>query len=200
MFASPIDVPTVQRLAEECPRIVAIKDSSGDLTQMMRMIEAVRPIRPDFSFLTGWDSVLMPMLVIGCDGGTNASAGVVPEITRKIYDLTLAGRIDEARGLQYKLRKVFDLLLYSADFPEGVRAALAIRGFRMGAGRQPLSDKHKQALDQMHRALWDLLTTEGYPCETPGSCGPEARSGFDPARVDRIVDDVVAALKSRGVV
>src|SRR5262245_16288967 len=38
MFASPIDVPTVQRLAEECPRVAAIKDSSGDLPHMMRMI------------------------------------------------------------------------------------------------------------------------------------------------------------------
>ncbi len=43
MFASPIDVPTVRRLAEECPRVVAIKDSSGDLPHMMRMIAAVRP-------------------------------------------------------------------------------------------------------------------------------------------------------------
>ncbi len=43
MFASPIDVPTVQRLAEECPRVVAIKDSSGDLPHMIRMIQAVRP-------------------------------------------------------------------------------------------------------------------------------------------------------------
>ena len=43
MFASPIDVPTIQRLAEECQRIVAIKDSSGDLPHMMRMIAAVRP-------------------------------------------------------------------------------------------------------------------------------------------------------------
>lgn len=48
MFASPIDVPTVKRLAEECPRVVGIKDSSGDLPNMMRMIAAVRPIRPDF--------------------------------------------------------------------------------------------------------------------------------------------------------
>ena len=46
MFASPIDVPTVQRLAEECPRIVAIKDSSGDLPHMIRMIQAVRPQPP----------------------------------------------------------------------------------------------------------------------------------------------------------
>ncbi len=43
MFASPIDVPTVRRLADECPRVVAIKDSSGDLPHMMRMIAAVRP-------------------------------------------------------------------------------------------------------------------------------------------------------------
>src|SRR5688572_15445699 len=39
MFASPIDVPTVQRLAEECPKVVGIKDSSGDIPQMIRMIQ-----------------------------------------------------------------------------------------------------------------------------------------------------------------
>src|SRR5277367_5348340 len=50
MFASPIDVPTVARLAAECPRIVAIKDSSGDIAHMLRMIKAVRPGRPEFSF------------------------------------------------------------------------------------------------------------------------------------------------------
>jgi 4-hydroxy-tetrahydrodipicolinate synthase len=92
LFASPIDVPTVQRLSEDCGRIVAIKDSSGDLPHMIRMITAVRPNRPDFSFLTGWDAALMPMLLIGCDGGTNASSGVVPELTRKLYDLTMALR------------------------------------------------------------------------------------------------------------
>ena len=83
MFASPIDVPTIQRLSEECERIVAIKDSSGDVPHMMRMIARVRPKRPDFSFLTGWDAALMPMLLIGCDGGTNATAGVIHIITKK---------------------------------------------------------------------------------------------------------------------
>ncbi len=42
MFASPIDVPTVQRLSEECEKIVAIKDSSGDIPHMIRMMQAVR--------------------------------------------------------------------------------------------------------------------------------------------------------------
>ena len=98
MFASPIDVPTVRRLADECPRVVAIKDSSGDIVNMIRMIQAVRPNRPEFAFLTGWDAALMPMLLIGCDGGTNASSGVVPELTRLLYDLTVGSRLDECRS------------------------------------------------------------------------------------------------------
>jgi dihydrodipicolinate synthase/N-acetylneuraminate lyase len=132
MFASPIDVPTFERLALECPRVVAIKDSSGDLPNMMRMIAAVRPHRPDFSFLTGWEAALMPMLLIGCDGGTHASSGIVPEITRRLYDLTMAHQIDAARDLQYRLLRLFDAMLYSADFPEGFRAALKLRGFEPG--------------------------------------------------------------------
>ncbi|MFB3103352.1 MAG: dihydrodipicolinate synthase family protein, partial [Pseudomonadales bacterium] len=111
MFASPIDVPTVQRLAEECPRVVAIKDSSGDVANMMRMIAAVRPNRPEFSFLTGWEAVLVPMLLIGCDGGTNATSGIVPEVTRKLYELGRAERWHEARQLQYRLLPVFDAML-----------------------------------------------------------------------------------------
>ena len=50
LFASPIDVPTVRRLAEECPKVIGIKDSSGDIPNMIRMIQAVRPIRHRFQF------------------------------------------------------------------------------------------------------------------------------------------------------
>ena len=91
MFASPIDVPTIRRLADEFPRVIGIKDSTGDLAFMMRLISQIRPARPDFTFLTGWEAVLVPMLMIGCDGGTHASSNVVPEVTRRIYDLYRAG-------------------------------------------------------------------------------------------------------------
>lgn len=193
MFASPIDVPTICRLAEQCRRIVGIKDSSGDLPQMMRMIEAVRPLRPDFSFLTGWDSVLMPMLLLGCDGGTNASSGVVPELTRQLYEAAKAGRVDQACTLQYKLRRLFDAMLYSADFPEGVRVAVQLRGFRMGNGRQPLSDRHRQALDQLNETLRSLLAEEGMTDAVPPAVNVPAE------QVEQIVQGVIAALQRRGV-
>ena len=196
MFASPIDVPTVQRLAEECPRVAAIKDSSGDLPHMMRMITAVRPIRPDFAFLTGWDAALMPMLLLGCDGGTNATSGVVPEITRKLYDLTLACRLDEARDLQYRLLKLFDAMLYSAEFPEGFRASLRLRGFETGRGRQPQSLVQQQELAVLSSQLQCLLADEGFTNEPVGGC--PAPESVDPERVAAIVRNVVEELRGRG--
>ena len=198
MFASPIDVPTVQRLAEECPRVIGIKDSSGEIAHMIRMIKAVRPLRPEFSFITGWDAALMPMLLMGCDGGTNATSGVVPEITRKLYDLTLAGRIDEARELQYRLVDLFDAMIYSADFPEGFRAALKLRGFQMGAGRQPLAPSQQVQLGTVSAALQCLLAEEGFTEEPLSGC-PTDRT-VDTEHVSRIVQGVLAELKTRGLV
>ena len=198
MLASPIDVPTVQRLSEDCPKIVAIKDSSGDLPHMIRMIQAVRPNRPEFSFLTGWDAALMPMLLIGCDGGTNATSGVVPGITRKLYDLTLAHRIDEARELQYKLVTLFDVMLYSADFPEGFRAALKLRGFEPGEGRQPYSADHHLKMETISDTLACLLSEEGFADQPVGGC-PVASKQVDPEQVGRIVQGVLSELKQRGL-
>jgi 4-hydroxy-tetrahydrodipicolinate synthase len=191
MFASPIDVPTIRRLSEECEKIVAIKDSSGDLSQMMRMIEAVRPNRPDFSFLTGWDSVLMPMLLIGCDGGTNATSGVVPEMTRRLYDLTRTGRLDEARQVQDVVRRLFDALLYTVDFPEGFRLGVELRGFRMGASRQPISAEHRAKLARLRETVGEILAGENLAQAAPAP---------DAAELRRIVESIVAALAQRGLV
>jgi 4-hydroxy-tetrahydrodipicolinate synthase len=161
MFASPIDVPTIRRLAE-FPRVAGIKDSSGDLSFMMRMIAAVRPIRPDFFFLTGWDSILVPSMLVGVDGGTHATSGVVPEMTRKLYDLTRAGQLKEAMALQYRLLELFDAML-TADFPDGFRTAAELRGFRLGSGRQPQTDKQQTARAALRQQLSRILTELGYP-------------------------------------
>lgn len=206
LFASPIDVPTVQRLADECERIVAIKDSSGDIPHMIRMIKAVRPHRPEFSFLTGWDAALMPLLLVGCDGGTNASSGVVPELTRKLYELTLARKLDEARDLQYDLVTLFDTMLYQAEFPDGFRAAVTLRGFQMGTGRQPLSDKQQADLSALRSTLQCLLAAHGYADQPVQGCSPvdvwskpPQAGNVQPEEISRIVQSVVAELKGRGM-
>ncbi len=145
LFASPIDNETVCRLAE-FDRIIGIKDSSGDLASMTRMIRSIRPHRPDFLFMTGWDAVLVPMLMAGCQGGTHATSGIVPEITRAIYDLKKKSDFDKALSLQKQLLELFDTTFCAADFPEGFRSAINQRGFDFGKGRQPLTEQQAQIL------------------------------------------------------
>lgn len=151
MFASPIDVPTFCRLAE-FPRIIAIKDSSGDVANMMRMMAAIEQSRPDFVFLSGWEPTMLPMLAMGCDGGTFALSGVVPEVTRRLFDLAVVGRLAEARLLQLRLIELFDRVVMGATFPEGVRAAIELRGFQLGVGRQPLDESQR-----LERTEWRQL-------------------------------------------
>jgi dihydrodipicolinate synthase/N-acetylneuraminate lyase len=197
MFASPIDVPTIRRLAE-FPRVVGIKDSSGDMAFMLRMMSAVQPIRPDFAFLTGWEAALVPMLLMGCQGGTNATSGVVPEITRKLYDLVQERRIDEARTLQLRLLELFDAMLYSADFPEGFRAAVELRGFAFGQGRQPLSETQQIDRAALSRVLQCILHDFGFVEPPSDGCAPRTGNmGAD--RVSQITEEVIAQLRKQGV-
>jgi 4-hydroxy-tetrahydrodipicolinate synthase len=196
MFASPIDVPTLQRLAE-FKRIIGIKDSSGDVAFMMRMIAAVRPSRPEFSFLTGWDSVLVPMLLVGADGGTNATSGVAPELTRHLYDLTRAGQYDQALSMQYRLLELFDAFLYAADFPEGFRTAIELRGFAMGRSRQPLSPTQQVHREKLQKVMRCLLTD--YGVEPPPEGCAKRSNNPDADSITSVVTEVMRELRKKGV-
>ncbi len=156
MFASPIDVPTIQRLSE-FGRIIGIKDSSGDMAFMLRMIRAVRVSRPNFSFLSGWDAALVPMLLMGCDGGTNALTGVIPEFMTTMYVAVREMQIDKAREMQFRLLDLFDAIVYGADFPEGLRVAVELRGFDMGLSRQPLTEGQKAAREELRETISCLI-------------------------------------------
>ena len=149
MLASPIDVATTRILAEEFPRIIGIKDSSGDIAHMGRLIAAIRPVRPDFSFLTGWEAALVPMLLAGCNGGTHATSGVAPELTRRLYDAVRGGDLVAATSLQRSLTDLFDTIMQAADFPEGFRAAVEVRGIHLGRSRQPATETQTAARLQM---------------------------------------------------
>lgn len=187
LFASPIDVETVKRLAMECPRVCGIKDSSGDISHMLRMIAAVRPQRPEFSFLTGWDTALVPMIMCGADGGTNACSGVVPELTRAIHRACQAGDIERALQLQHALIPLFDLMIGTPEFPEGFRAGVRVRGWDLGAGRQPLTSTQRTVSDAAQSKLQDMI---------PAVAAQTSTVQLRPQDLDQIVARVLSQLQS----
>lgn len=205
MLSSPIEVKTVQRLSE-LQRITGLKDSSGDVANMCRLIQSIRPSRPDFSFLTGWEAVLIPMLCVGADGGTNAASGIVPEVTRFLFDTFRKGDITSAMDVQFRLIELFDTLLHGADFPEGFRVGVEMRGFKMGSSRQPLSEKQTIDRRELSRMVTCLISDFGV-IERPATCPsgsdeisnlirknltPESASGD---MAETIANEVVAYLK-----
>ena len=144
----------------------------------------------------------MPMILIGCDGGTNASSGVVPELTRKLYDLTVSGQIDAARQIQYDLVQLFDMMLYQAEFPNGFRAAVELRGFNMGIGRQPQSSEQQTDLELLSRSIQCMLAGQGFTDEPVGGCRAGdalTDGGLDAQEIGKIVQSVMAELKNRGM-
>ncbi len=159
-FANPIDVNTVRMLAA-FPRIVGIKDSTGDVGFMIQLITAVRPLRPDFAFLAGWEAVFAPMLAIGCDGGVLGSSNAVPEVLCSIFESFRSGHLDRAMRTQYKLNPLFYAMLDDVQFPEGIRAATQCRGFKFGKSRQPMTPSQETDLSarkqEIDMAMGQLL-------------------------------------------
>ena len=197
LFASPIEVSTVRRLALDCPRVVGIKDSSGDIPHMMRMIAAVRPQRPEFSFLTGWDAALAPMLMIGCNGGTNATSGVVPELTRAIYEACTRGQWDRAMQLQYRLLPLFDAMISQPEFPEGFRRGALTRGWDLGRSRQPLSPEQIATAQKTQEQLAQILSelSEWLPDIQPSSSNPASGTQASDEFIEKIVREVMQQLR-----
>ncbi|MCU0245612.1 MAG: dihydrodipicolinate synthase family protein [Bryobacter sp.] len=199
MFASPIDVNTIRRLAGDFPRIVGIKDSTGDVSFMERMISAVRPMRPDFTFMTGWDCVLVPMIMVGADGGTNASSNAIPEVMRGLYDLARAGKYPEAMKLQFRVLEIFDMMLNPFEFPDGFRTAAEMRGFALGHGRQPMTAAQESERAALAEVLRCILAEFGIVEPPLAGCAP--RTGAIPAdKTTQIVFEVMHELERRGLI
>ncbi len=161
-FANEVPVDVVARLASDCPRIVGTKDSSRDMPRFLHTINTLRKVRPDFSLLIGCEEILYPSLMMGGDGGTIASAGVVPEAIVKIYEDFRAGNYDECRRVQLKLLDLIELMLKAGNFPEGFRSGVSLRGFHPGPPRQPISAREQQFLTEMQTRMACLLKDCGF--------------------------------------
>lgn len=201
-FSNPIGLDIIRRLAAEQPRIIGIKDSSRDLPFFLNLMHEIAPLRPDFIFLLGCEEMILPALLMGADGGTLATSGVVPEVVMKLYHLAQAGRLEEARAIQYKLLDLIRMLVFGADFPEAVRQAVGLRGFQMGIGRQPLSATQKFSLEEVRRTIQCTMSEFGFVDEPPGGCavrGGNGTAACDRASIEKIVTDVIAGLKGRGI-
>lgn len=115
--------------------IHGIKDSSGNITRLQRMIKGTNDA--DFDVLTGSGSGYGIGLAVGASGGILALANVVPELCDQIYQLHRGGEIESALALNRALVEL-EIAITSRYGIAGVKAAIATNNPSVGPPRTPL--------------------------------------------------------------
>ena len=91
----------------------------------------------DFNVVTGWETLLLPTISCGGTGGIGVAHNVVPEQMIKIYDLSNAGKVEEARYIHNQLLPLYKLL-FKEPSPGPIKAALELLGLPAGPSRLPI--------------------------------------------------------------
>ena len=132
--SSNIAAETTLRLARACENIVAVKEASGNLSQMMEILRE----RPDgFAVLSGDDAVTLPLIALGAEGIVSVASNEIPDLMSRLANLALEGKWNEARELHYRLLPLMDVNFIESS-PGPVKAALAMMGKITEAYRLPL--------------------------------------------------------------
>ena len=139
---------TVAHLSE-LPEVVAIKEASGDLGQMA---DIVRLAGDSITLLSGDDNLTLPVLSVGGTGVVSVAANIVPRDTADLVKAWEEGRIDEAKGLFYKLLPLCQAMFFETN-PIPVKTSLALMGKIQDEMRLPLYPMAPANLEKLKKAL-----------------------------------------------
>lgn len=132
--SSNISAETCLRLARDFENVIAVKEASGDMEQVMAIIQN-RP--KGFAVISGDDNLTLSIIAMGGDGVISVSGQGYPEVFTPMVREGLAGDIASAREKHYRLFKVTQFLFAEGN-PGGIKAVLKQRGICGDTLRLPL--------------------------------------------------------------
>lgn len=130
---SNMSVETTLELAE-LPNVVAVKEASGNMEQIM---DIIRQRKPGFGVLSGDDNLTMPLIAAGADGVISVVANAFPERFSQMVHASMAADLTHAKAAHYDLFNVTKMFFEEGN-PGGVKVALAARGLMQETMRLPL--------------------------------------------------------------
>ena len=132
--ARNVDAQTVVQLAKDCPNIIAVKEASGNMAQIMNIIKT----KPEsLSLISGDDALTLPMYSLGATGVISVIANVLPKEFSTMVNLCAKGDFKSATKIHFKLLDLMNALFEDGS-PAGAKAALAYLGIIKENLRLPL--------------------------------------------------------------
>lgn len=147
---------TGQNLATETLRrlmdlneLVGVKEASGNLNQIMDVIEMARP---GFSVLSGDDNLTYPTIALGGHGVVSVLSNLIPDDIADLTRLALMGKMEQARQMHFKLLPLFNGAFIETN-PSPLKYLMKRSGLPSGPVRLPLVDVSRET-EQKLDALW----------------------------------------------
>ena len=141
------------------PNIIGVKEASGDLDQIARLIEEA----PEYRVWSGDDQMTLPILSLGGYGCICVVSHLTGVQVREMIQAHLDGRVDEAARIHRHLLPLMKTLMTAAGNPIPVKYALNQAGFRAGGFRLPLVEPDATAAEkimaEVRRQRIDLAVT-----------------------------------------
>jgi 4-hydroxy-tetrahydrodipicolinate synthase len=147
-----IAAETTLKLARDCENIVAVKEASGDLSQIM---EILRNRPKGFRVLSGDDAITFSLIALGGDGLISVASNEAPALMSRMVDLALAGNWDVARELHYRLLPLMEVNFIESS-PGPVKAGLAMMNIIGENYRLPLVPIQEKSRERLRKVLAEL--------------------------------------------
>ena len=143
---------TTLRLARDCENIVAIKEASGNFTQIDDIIKN----KPEnFDVISGDDGITFPLITLGAVGVISVIGNALPKEFSRMVRLALQGDYSPALHIHHKFTELFKLLFVDGN-PAGVKAMLNAMGFIENELRLPLVPARITTMGEISAIMKDL--------------------------------------------
>lgn len=143
---------TAVALARNVENIVAIKEASGNISQVAKLMHLADGC---IDLYSGNDDQIVPLLALGGKGVISVLSNVAPKETHDIVAKFMEGDVQGSCALQLKALPLIDALFCEVN-PIPVKAALNIQGKNVGLPRLPLTDMEPHNQERMRKALADF--------------------------------------------
>lgn len=139
----------IERLAGDCPNVVAVKEASGSLDNSTEIIQR---LGSRVTVMSGDDSLTLPILAVGGTGVVSVVSNVVPADVQRLVNLFATGRTREAGVLHRRLYPLVRAMFIETN-PGPVKAAMGMLGMPAGKPRLPLVPPIEANRKAIRRAL-----------------------------------------------
>lgn len=146
-----ISVSLLQKIAD-LPNIIGVKEASGNINQMMEVIEKVVASHPDFSVMSGDDGLTLPLMAAGGKGIISVVSNLAPALISELVNECAKGDFEAARKIHYRLQPFFRAAFCDGN-PTSIKYAMNVKGIPAGSLRLPLVEAKPEAQETIKKAL-----------------------------------------------